>query len=54
MAVRLTEEDWVIINKIAKKNHTWGGSWVRSVIVKELVKLGKRDNDDPNIRPKAQ
>lgn len=54
MAVRLTEEDWLIINKIAKKNGTWSGSWIRAVILKELVRLGKRNNDESYIREKIQ
>lgn len=54
MAVRLTEEDWLIINKLSKKNGTWSGSWARSIVLKELVRLGKRSNDEPRIREKVQ
>jgi hypothetical protein len=54
IAVRITEEDWNIVKKISKKNGTWSGSWVRSLILKELVKLGKRTNDEPYIREKVQ
>jgi hypothetical protein len=54
MGIRLTEDDWLIINKIAKKNGTWPGSWVRAVILKELFRLGKRNNDESYIREKVQ
>jgi len=54
LAVRLTEEDWAIIKKISRKNGTWAGSWVRGVILKELVRLGKRADTSPYIREKVQ
>lgn len=54
MGIRLTEDDWLIISKIAKKNGTWPGSWVRAVILKELLRLGKRSNDESYIREKVQ
>jgi predicted DNA binding CopG/RHH family protein len=52
--VRLTEEDWTLIKKMCKKNGTWSGSWVRTLVLKELVRIGKRANDDPHIREKVQ
>jgi len=54
MSIRLTEDDWLIIDKLTKKNGTWPGSWVRAVILKELVRLGKRNNEEPHIREKVQ
>lgn len=54
IGVRLTEDDWSIINKVAKKNGTWAASWVRVVIIKELFRLGKRNNDESYIREKVQ
>ncbi len=52
--VRVTEQDFQIIKKMCKKNGTWAGSWSRAVILKELVRLGKRDTDEPHIREKVQ
>lgn len=53
MVIRFTEEDLKNINKIANKNGIWGGTWVRTVILQELVRLGKRKNFDSHIRKKV-
>jgi len=52
--VRVTEQDFQIIRKMCKKNGTWSGSWARALLLKELVRIGKRENDDPYIREKVQ
>jgi predicted DNA binding CopG/RHH family protein len=47
LTVRFSEEDLATINQVAKKNHTWSSTWIRQIVIRELVKLGRRkDNID--------
>lgn len=52
--IRVTEQDFHIIRKMCKKNGTWSGSWARELLLKELVRLGKRGNEDSHIREKVR
>jgi hypothetical protein len=52
--VRFSEEDWKLINKIAKKNGTWAATWIREVVIRELIKMGKRKEGESKIREIAR
>jgi predicted DNA binding CopG/RHH family protein len=55
LAVRFSAHDWSIINQIAKKNGTWASTWIREVVINELVRLGKRKEEAKSgIREKGR
>lgn len=52
--VRFSEDDYKIIDQIAKKKKTWKGTWIREVIIKELVKIREKKSHESNVRERAR
>ena len=50
--VRFSEEDWKLIDDLAKKEGTWAATWIREVVIRELIKSGRRKKVKSKIREK--
>lgn len=49
ITVRFTAEDMESICKISKKEGMWASSWIRSVVIERLVKIGKKKKSNNSI-----
>lgn len=50
LGVRFSAEDMKLIDKVSKRSGMWPATWVREIVILELIRQGERKSHSSTIK----
>lgn len=54
LGVRFSVEDMKLIDRVSKRVGMWPATWVREIVILELIRQGERRSHSSNIKGRAR